>query len=189
MTEHRQTIESAWDNLLEALAEAQQDAATQTPTLPELAARRDTLHASLRGLGNAWTAIRDLFPAEQANAADEPDEPGALPESAYWKPLACALLSLGGEALARDAVAKVGLLLEKKLHPIDRQPLPTGQIRWNNRTYFARERLKKHGLLRRHSERGLWKLTEAGKRWAESDMLRLPQPVPEPDHRQGTLPF
>ena len=124
MTEHRQTIESAWDNLLEALAEAQQDAATQTPTLPELAARLETLHAALRGLGNAWTAISDLFPAEQANAADEP---GALPESAYWKPLACALLSLGGEALARDAVAKVGLLLEKKPVPSFRETFVWGR--------------------------------------------------------------
>jgi len=127
MTEHRQTIESAWDNLLEALAEAQQDASKRTPALHELAARLDTLHASLRGLGNAWTAIRDLFPAEQANAADEPDEPGALPESAYWKPLACALLSLGGEALARDAVAKVGLLLEKKPVPSFRETFVWGR--------------------------------------------------------------
>ena len=39
MTAHRQTIESAWDSLLEAVAEAQQDASKQTPALPELAAR------------------------------------------------------------------------------------------------------------------------------------------------------
>lgn len=52
-TDHRQTIESAWDALLTAIEEACSDAkaAKATKGQTELVARLDTLQASVRGLG------------------------------------------------------------------------------------------------------------------------------------------
>jgi hypothetical protein len=189
-TTHRQNIESAWDNLLEAVAEARQDAGSSVPVPVDLYARLDTLYASLRGIGNAWTAIRDLFPAEQTDAADQPDALGALPQSAYYKPLARALLALGGQAATDTAIAKVGRLLENQFNGADKEPLPkTGQIRWMVNVRFARLQLKNIGLIRADTQAGLWELTEAGKRWADSDMKRLPNPVPQSDPNQQVLPF
>jgi hypothetical protein len=190
-TTHRQNIESAWDNLLEAVSEALQDADKSEPLPVELRARLDTLHASLRGLGNAWSSIRDLLPAEPVEAPETNDAPGALPESAYWRPLAECLLSLGGSSLARHGIAAVGDRLSDKLTAVDREPLPSGVVRWVNRTQFARERLKELGLIRNPSRYGLWDLTEAGKRWASDPTSpSLPtRPIPQDNPQQTELPF
>ncbi|MFZ4396978.1 MAG: winged helix-turn-helix domain-containing protein [Kiritimatiellia bacterium] len=193
MNANRQAIETAWNNLLEAIATAAELARSkpsgQPDSLKEVAAKLDTLHAAVRGLGNAWSGIRDLLPAEPIESADLSDEPGALPESAYWKPLAKTLLALGGKAQAGDAIAAVGKAMDSTLQPADRQLLRAGAVRWINRTQFARERLKQHGLIRRNMPHGHWELTEVGERWAQSDMRKLPQPVEEPDPRQPPLPF
>lgn len=190
MNEHRQTIESVWDNLLEAVAEAQQDAAKHTHATSELAARLDTLHASLRGLGNAWTAIRDLFPVEQATAPDKSEVPDAMPQSAFCKPLAKVLDAAGGSARTSEAIAGVGKALHKKLKKGDLAPLPrSGHIRWVSNVRFARQQLKNLGLILDDKTSGIWKLSDAGKRWAQTDAPLPTKPIPQPDPRQTTLPF
>lgn len=187
MNAHRQAIESAWDNLLEAIADAAQDARTkpsaQTVIMPEIAAKLDTLHAAVRGLGNAWAGVRDLLPIESIEIADRSDVPGALPESEYWKPLAKVLHFVGGPARAGDVIAAVGTAMVAKLQPIDRDLLPTGEVRWINRIRFARQRLKEHGLISRNTAYGCWELTDAGKRWAQSDLTNLAK-GDDPDPRQ-----
>jgi hypothetical protein len=191
MLNHRQNIETAWDNLLESISDAALEARADTPLQSELAARLDTLHAALRGLGNAWASVRDQFPSEPADAPDQSDVPGALPESAYWRPLAECLLALGGAALAPNAIAAVGVNLKTKLKPVDREPLPTGTVRWVNRTQFARQRLKEYGLIRKNSRHGLWELTKAGNRWV-ADLSKPPVPsipTPEDNLAQPELPF
>mgnify|MGYP001182250076 CR=1 FL=1 len=190
MTEHRQNIESAWDNLLEAVAESQQDASRHTPALPELAARLDTLHASLRGLGNAWTAIRDLFPAEPSISPDKSEVPGAMPQSSFCKPLARVLYAAGGSARTRDAISGVGKALKDKLSKQDLAPLPsTGQTRWIVNVRFARLQLRNLGLILADKTPGIWELTEAGKRWAENDKPLPTKPIPQDNPNQPELPF
>lgn len=192
-TDHRQNIEMAWDSLLASISEASKDAQQTlkpSPSQKELIVRLETLHLALRGLSNAWTPICSLLPAEAEDAADTSDVPGALPESAYWKPLAKALRELGCSARAKDAVAAVGKAMAKKLKAIDKEPFPGGQVRWVNRTYFARQRLKEHGLISNVSEHGVWKLTDAGIRWADNpQMTDLISAVPQDDPRQQVLPI
>jgi hypothetical protein len=155
-----------------------------------LATRLETLHDALHGMSNAWTAIHGLLPPEPAKVPETSDVPGALPESAYWRPLAEALLSLKGKGLAREAIAAVENLLEKKIKPVDRELVLAGHVRWIVRVRFARERLKVHGLILRASPRGLWELTEAGKRWAANPAdPPLPAPISQPDPKQLPLPI
>lgn len=189
MNAHRQAIESAWEILLGAIDEASKAVRSKQSDGPEVAAKLDTLHAAVRGISNAWSGIRDLLPAEPIENADKSDVPGALPESAYWKPLAKTVFALGGAGQAGDAITAVGKAMEAKLKLIDREPLPSGEIRWMNRTRFACARLKQHGLIRRNMPTGHWELTDAGKRWAQSDREKLPKPVPETDPSQQALPF
>lgn len=194
MNEHRQTIESAWGSLLEAVTVAAQESRASHPGGPtlnkEIAPKLDTLLAALTGLSNAWTGIRDLFPAEHIEETDKSDVPGALPESAYWKPLAKALLAHGGESRAREAIATVGKLMDESFRQMDRDPVSSGQVRWIVRTRFARNTFREHGLISTATPPGIWKLTDAGIRWGKSNIKDLPQPIPEPDPRQPTLfPF
>lgn len=186
-----QSIETAWDNLLETIQESAATVRQNNVTgATEIATKLDTLHVALRGLGLAWKEIRDLMPAEQIEDAEIPDVAGALPESAYWKPLAKVLLARGGIAAARDAIADVEKAMGARLNPLDRGPLPgSGQIRWIIRVRFACNTLKNHGLISRRAPHGQWELTEAGKRWAESDADNLIGPVEEPDPNQIRFPF
>jgi len=190
-TTHRQNIESAWDNLLEAVAEARQDAGSSFSVSVDLCARLDTLYATLRGLGNAWAPIRDLLPCEPVTAPDTSDAPGALPESAYWRPLAECLLKQGGSAPASRAIQAVGEHLKGKLTAVDKEPLPaTGQVRWIVKVRFSRLRLKLYGLIRADGRAGTWTLTDAGRRWAADSTKPFPsKPIPQDDPSQPELPF
>lgn len=54
-----------------------------------------------------------------------------------------------------------------QLNAYDRQPLtsdPT-QTRWRNTAQWARNAMVKEGLLSAGSPRGVWEITQAGRRW------------------------
>jgi hypothetical protein len=188
---HRQAIESAWDNLLEAVQEAAQEARTRqsgkAPIHKDIAPKLETLQAALRGLSNAWTGIRDLLPTTSQGPKN--DVPGALPQSAYLKPLAQALHRLGDKARATDAIKAVGEVLGPRFKQVDRDPVPAGQIRWIVNTRYARLNLKERGLISAYTPYGYWELTEAGIAWAGSDSEEPPQRVPQDKPGQQLLPF
>jgi Mrr N-terminal domain len=85
-----------------------------------------------------------------------------LPEREYVKPLLQVLHERGGRAPAREVIEEVGHRLDDRLTPLDKQPVSSGGVRWQNRVQFARLRLIDRGLLKRQSPRGLWELTEQG---------------------------
>ncbi len=189
MNTHRRTIETAWEDLLEAVADAAKESkassATENPESRELAGRLDTLYAALHGLGNAWSGIRDLLPDISIEEAAKSDMPGALPQSAYWRPLAETLHRLGGSATTQEAITEVGKELEGKLQRPDWALFESsGQIRWMVNVRFARHVLKKQGLILAGTPHGTWSLTEAGERWAadpaKPSLPRMPIPQPNP---------
>jgi hypothetical protein len=195
MTQHRQAIESAWEDLLEAFGAACQEARSEkhreSASAREVAARLDTLQAALRGLSNAWVAIRDQLPTEAPDIAKAEQPAGSLPQSAYYKPLAQALRALGGSASTQQAIAGVGKRLKQQFTTADYDPVPvTGQIRWVVNVRYARLQLREHGLILAHTPAGEWTLTDAGIRWADDASLPdLPGPIPQPDQNQQLLPF
>lgn len=92
--------------------------------------------------------------------------PRFTPVSAYWKPMLEALADLGGSAERDVVVQLVGKKLSGTLTDADKQMLPSGgQIRWENRIAFQRENMKRQGLIRADSPRGIWEITEEGRRW------------------------
>jgi hypothetical protein len=186
----QQTIETSWESLLEAIQEAASRVRDGNSGTCEVVAKLETLHSAVRGLGLAWNDIRDMLPSVPEIDSEKPDVSGALSESVYWKPLAKILSQLGGSAKAQEAIAAVGQSMDDLLNPIDREPLAeSGQIRWMVRVRFARNTLKNHGLISRKCLHGQWKLTEAGQRWADSAIEKLPAPIEEPDPSQPTLVF
>ena len=87
-----------------------------------------------------------------------------LPEMAYELPILEVLVEEGGTAHAHTVIDRVGEKLEKRLTDRDKQLLPSGGIRWQKRVQFARLRLAERGLLRRDSGRGIWAITDTGRR-------------------------
>ena len=85
-----------------------------------------------------------------------------LPEQEYVRPLLEVLDEKGGRAPAREIIDEVGRRLKDRLTPLDREPVASGGLRWQNRVQFARLRLIDRGLLKKASPRGLWEITEKG---------------------------
>lgn len=90
-----------------------------------------------------------------------------LPEEEYIEPLLATLAERGGSAPVREVIEEVGRKLDGKLTPGDRETLASGGIRWRTRVQFVRLRLVEQGLLARNAPRGVWALTEAGRRWLD----------------------
>jgi hypothetical protein len=132
-------------------------------------------------------------PPSQPVGAPSPQQPRGprprfTPVITYWKPTLEALADLGGSA-ERDAVVQ---LVGKKLSGIfteaDKQILPSGgQIRWENRVAFQRENMKRQGLIRGDSPRGIWEITEEGRRWLKEASERPSDSFGPSPNRYGNL--
>jgi hypothetical protein len=92
--------------------------------------------------------------------------PGSiLPEGDYWVPILRALDEMGGSGAAADVTDRVGQFLAEELRDRDHEYNATGEIRWRNRTAFARNSMKDRGLLSRTSPRGVWEMTDEGREY------------------------
>lgn len=63
--------------------------------------------------------------------------------------------------------------MEHRLRPADYEVLRMGEVRWRNRARFARLRMKERGLLNDKSARGIWELTDAGRRFLDEEERRI----------------
>lgn len=77
-------------------------------------------------------------------------------------PILRVLAERDGSAPAREVINAVGQLVADRLTELDREELPNGGQRWENRVQFTRLRLKERGLIKTGSPRGLWELADAG---------------------------
>lgn len=94
--------------------------------------------------------------------------PGSiLSEREYEVPILLELLERGGSGQATEVTDAVGQRLEGKLKKLDYAHLDSGDIRWRNRAQFTRHRLKRRGLIKPDSPRGIWELTAEGMKAAK----------------------
>jgi len=89
------------------------------------------------------------------------------PEAEYWVPILSVLVDSGGAAKAAEVLERVGKVMKPRLKPVDFEPLASGpdNPRWRNAAQWARNSMVKQGLLKADSARGVWEISEAGKRW------------------------
>lgn len=96
------------------------------------------------------------------------------PEDAFRRPILQALVDLGGAAPMADVLEKVRQAMQQVLKDVDYQPLASDPDlpRWRNTAQWARAAMVKEGLMKRDSPRGMWEISDAGRRHlAESDSL------------------
>jgi Mrr N-terminal domain len=91
--------------------------------------------------------------------------PGSiLPEREYWVPILEILTEAGGAAPASDVIDALGDRMRSMLTQRDYEMLSMGEVRWRNRARFARLRMTERGLLNASSPRGIWELTDLGRK-------------------------
>ena len=87
----------------------------------------------------------------------------------FRAPILRALVALGGRGAASDVLAGVEADNELPLTPLDKQLLPTGDLRWRKQANFERWRMVRDGLLKDDSPRGFWELTPRG--WEQARLV------------------
>jgi restriction system protein len=88
------------------------------------------------------------------------------PRGAYRLPMLRALVSAGGRARTAQVLQGVEQRVRNKLTRADREELPSKQrLRWQENAEWERYFMVKEGLLQSGSPRGIWEITEEGRRY------------------------
>lgn len=88
------------------------------------------------------------------------------PEDAFRRPILEALVELGGSATIDKVLDLVYEKMRDRLNEYDLQPLPSSpeQARWRNTAQWCRYTMVREGLLKPDSPKGVWEITEAGRK-------------------------
>ena len=91
------------------------------------------------------------------------------PESRYYQPILRALADMGGSGRVPDVLARVHELMKADLRDVDHEPLASNADlpRWRNTAQWARNTMAREGLLKGDAPRGVWELSDAGRRRLE----------------------
>ncbi|MBI4762804.1 MAG: winged helix-turn-helix domain-containing protein [Chloroflexota bacterium] len=91
------------------------------------------------------------------------------PEDEFRVPILQSLVDLGESAFMNDVLDEVEKLMSHKLNAYDRQTLPSDPAipRWRNTAQWARAAMVKEGLLSSTSPRGVWEITDSGRKFLE----------------------
>lgn len=87
-----------------------------------------------------------------------------LREEEYETPLLHVLANRGGSGPAGEVIDALGKQLDGKLMDRDLERLNSGRVRWQNRAQFVRLRLVEIGDLKQDSPRGLWEISDQGRK-------------------------
>ena len=86
----------------------------------------------------------------------------------YRLPILEALIEMGGRGRMQDALDRVFNKIKDHIKPRDLEKLPRGKsIRWKNKAQWGRLRLKSQGYLKKDSPRGIWEITDEGRKLYE----------------------
>lgn len=87
------------------------------------------------------------------------------PRQAFRISILEALIELRGKGKVNEILEKVEIKMKEVLKPVDYEKLPSGvMIRWQNTAQWERYIMVQDGLLRSDSPKGIWEITEEGKR-------------------------
>jgi restriction system protein len=88
------------------------------------------------------------------------------PEESFYQPILRVIANAGGSARITDVLAEVGRIMKPVLKSVDYEPLPSdpNATRWSNTAQWARNSMVKEGLLRNDSPRGIWEITDEGRK-------------------------
>jgi len=83
-------------------------------------------------------------------------------------PILEALVELGGKGKIDEILEKVERKMKHILKSVDYEKLPSGeQVRWQNTAQWERYNMVQDGLLRSDSPKGIWEITEKGRKFLE----------------------
>jgi hypothetical protein len=96
-------------------------------------------------------------------------------EPAFYRPILQILVDRGGAARMSEVLAEIERRMGAEFTEADRHSLPSrdSHVRWRNTAQWARNALVQAGLMERPRRRGVWEISEAGRKWLASGEERL----------------
>ncbi|MGC8769522.1 winged helix-turn-helix domain-containing protein, partial [Calditerrivibrio sp.] len=93
------------------------------------------------------------------------------PEDKFIIPILESLIELGGKGEMKNVLNLVHMKMKNTLNEYDYKPLPSNpkQKRWENTAQWARNTMVNEGLLASNSPRGIWEITEKGRKFYEEN--------------------
>lgn len=165
-------IEVANRNGAEVVTAGEHDKATEIiQRAKQIAAFRDRVAALL----NDWRdfAATPASEAEHERIAVSRRNMGRMlhgsrtPHEAFYGPVLRVIADNGGSAQAKQLIEAIEPLMKPILNDVEYTPLPSdpSKLRWQNRAHWTRLQLVRAGLLKADSPRGIWEITDEGRRW------------------------
>lgn len=122
--------------------------------------------------------LKALVNGERVAAVPFPSEPPRHLEcAAYELPILCALAERDGLARRREIREAVLAEVGDQLSDLDREALPSGEVRWEARLDKARSKLMQTGCLKSDSPRGTWELAGPGYERLEGGKTKRRRPT------------
>ncbi|MFZ8826040.1 MAG: winged helix-turn-helix domain-containing protein, partial [Candidatus Caldipriscus sp.] len=89
------------------------------------------------------------------------------PKEQFIIPILEAIIELGGRAKVKDVLERVHDKMKGILNEHDYKPLPSKpkEKRWENTAQWARLDMVEKGLLAKDSPRGIWEITDKGRKY------------------------
>lgn len=88
------------------------------------------------------------------------------PQPEYTKPILESLVELGGGGKVKEVLEIVYDKMKNRLTPADLETVPSGrEKRWSNHIKWERFALKREGYLKSDSPRGVWEISEKGRKY------------------------
>jgi len=90
-------------------------------------------------------------------------------EKEFRKPILESLVELGGRAKKSDVLKKIELKMKNIFKKFDCKPLPSipHSHRWQISAQSCRNKLLQEGFIKNDSPRGIWEISEKGRKWLE----------------------
>jgi len=143
-------------------------------TLIEYGERLKDFREKVKTLQREWqTIFSERIPTRrQKRQTKERLERGLrTPEESYVMPILESIIELGGKAEMKDVLNLVHEKMKNILNSYDYEPLPSNpkQKRWENTAQWARNTMVNEGLLAKDSPRGIWEITDKGRKFYEEN--------------------
>lgn len=87
------------------------------------------------------------------------------PPKDFWKPILETLVNEGGQASVQNVIQSVERKMGNRLKPGDHEKNFDGSEKWEKQVNYQRLAMKHEGLLANNSPRGIWAITDQGRKW------------------------
>jgi restriction system protein len=140
----------------------------------EEAKRVEDFSGKVRALREEWASLsaKRSRPTKVRRTSTSPLAPGLrTPERAFRRPILEALVELGGGAPVSEVLKVVGEKLRGRLNHYDLERHQSGSrpVRWQKTAEWCRDTLVREGLMRSDSPRGIWEISDAGRKAVQSE--------------------